>query len=120
MKCKKMTVDEILAQLKEGTSEENKAQLKSLYSPIVNAMNGILDEIVKGAADKEDLAKIDELKSAVAEINGENGLKSDITKLFEQVKEVNSVIAELKKQGVKQETISKFDEIGRASCRERV
>lgn len=110
MKCKKMTVDEILAQLKEGTSEENKAQLKSLYSPIVNAMNDILDEIIKGAADKEDLAKIDELKSAVAEINGEKGLKSDITKLFEQVKEVNSVIADLKKQGVKQETISKFDE----------
>lgn len=110
MKCKKMTVDEILAQLKEGTSEENKAQLKSLYSPIVNAMNDILDEIVKGAADKEDLAKIDELKSAVAEINGEKGLKSDITKLFEQVKEVNSVIADLKKQGVKQELISKFDE----------
>lgn len=110
MKCKKMTVDEILAQLKEGTSEENKAQLKSLYSPIVNAMNDILDEIVKGAADKEDIAKIDELKSAVAEINGEKGLKSDITKLFEQVKEVNSVIADLKKQGVKQELISKFDE----------
>lgn len=110
MKCKKMTVDEILAQLKEGTSEENKAQLKSLYSPIVNAMNDILDEIVKGAADKEDIAKIDELKSAVAEINGEKGLKSDITKLFEQVKEVNSLIADLKKQGVKQELISKFDE----------
>lgn len=110
MKCKKMTVEEILAQLKEGTSEENKAQLKSLYTPIVNAMNGILDEIVKGAADKEDLAKIDELKEAVSEINGEKGLKNDITQLFEQVKNVNAVIAELKKQGMKQETISKFDE----------
>ena len=110
MKCKKMTVEEILAQLQEGTSEENKAQLKSLYTPIVNAMNGILDEIVKGAADKEDLAKIDELKEAVSEINGEKGLKNDITQLFEQVKNVNAVIAELKKQGMKQETISKFDE----------
>ena len=110
MKLKKMTVDEILAQLKADTTEENKAQLKSLYEPIINAMNGVLDDIVKGMAEKEDIAKIDELKAAIAEINGEKGLKNDITQLFDQVKNVNAVIAELKKQGMKQETISKFDE----------
>ena len=100
MKLKKMTVDELLVAMKADTTEENKAQLKNLYEPIVNAVNGLLDEIVKGAADKEDLSKIDELKAALNEINGEKGMKGDIQSLFDQVKQVNETISTLKKQGM--------------------
>ena len=110
MKLKKMTVDELLVAMKADTTEENKAQLKNLYEPIVNAVNGLLDEIVKGAADKEDLSKIDELKAALNEINGEKGMKGDIQSLFDQVKQVNETISTLKKQGMSQDVISKFDE----------
>ena len=110
MKLKKMTVDELLVAMKADTTEENKAQLKNLYEPIVNAVNGLLDEIVKGAADKEDLSKIDELKAALNEINGEKGMKGDIQALFDQVKQVNETVSTLKKQGMSQDVISKFDE----------
>ena len=105
-----MTVDELLVAMKADTTEENKAQLKNLYEPIVNSVNGLLDEIVKGAADKEDLSKIDELKAALNEINGEKGMKGDIQSLFDQVKQVNETISTLKKQGMSQDVISKFDE----------
>lgn len=106
-----MTVEELIATMKADATEEAKTQLKNLYTPIVNAINGVLDEITKGSADKEDVdTKMKELKDALETINGEKGMKADLAALFDQVKEVNATIAELKKNGMATETVSKFDE----------
>lgn len=110
MKMKKMTVEDFLKNLKSETPDKAKDQLKSIYEPIVEVLNGFIDSVVAGSVTKEDIAAIDELKNTVAEMTGEKGMKSDIAKLFESVKQVNETIEKLKKSGLSTDAISKFDE----------
>lgn len=110
MKMKKMTVEDFLKNLKSETPDNTKAQLKSLYEPVVEVLNSFMDSVIEGSASKEDIKAIDELKSAISEMTGEKGLKADIAKLFDSVKQVNETIETLKKNGVTTERISKFDE----------
>lgn len=110
MKMKKMTVEDFLKNLKSETNDKAKDQLKSLYEPVVEVLNAFMDSVVEGTATKEDVEGLTQLKSAVEELSGEKGMKSDIAKLFDSVKQVNETIAELKKNGVSTEAISKFDQ----------
>lgn len=107
---KKMTVEDFLKSLKSETPDNLKAQLKSIYEPVVEVLNSFMDSVVEGTATKEDVKSLERLKTAIDELNGEKGLKADIAKLFDSVKQVNETITELKKNGVSTETISKFDE----------
>lgn len=108
MKKKEVKVSDFLANLKSDTSKEQIELLENIYRPIVDKMNEMLDNIVNGTADKEEM--VSEFKSMNEKLSSVGAMTQQIADLQEQVKSAAETIEKMKKDGVSSEFISKFDE----------
>lgn len=86
--------------------EELKKEQQDFMNALDAKMKGLVDEAVKGLIGKDELAA--QVKSAVEEFGGKLG--KDNEALVEQVKNLGETIEKLKKDGLSQQTINKFDE----------
>lgn len=86
--------------------EELKKEQQDFMNALDAKMKGLVDEAVKGLIGKDELAA--QVKSAVEEFGGK--LAGDNEALVEQVKNLGETIEKLKKDGLSQNVISKFDE----------
>lgn len=86
--------------------EELKKEQQEFLNTLETKMKGLVDEAVKGLIGKDELAA--QVKSAVEEFGGK--LDKDNQSLVDQVKNLGETIEKLKKDGLSQQVISKFDE----------
>lgn len=86
--------------------EELKKEQQDFLNALDAKMKGLVDEAVKGLIGKDELAA--QVKNAVEEFGGK--LTGDNAALVEQVKNLGETIEKLKKDGLSQQAISKFDE----------
>ena len=108
MKKKELSVTDFLANLKSDATEEQRKMLENIYRPVVDKMNEMLDLIVNGTADKEEVIK--EFKSMNEKLVGVGAMTKQIEDLQNQVKSAAETIEKMKKNGVSADFISKFDE----------
>ena len=108
MKKKELSVTDFLANLKSDATEEQRKMLENIYRPIVDKMNEMLDQIVNGTADKDEIAA--EFKSMTEKLSGIGAMTKQIEDLQNQVKAAAETIEKMKKNGVSADFISKFDE----------
>lgn len=86
--------------------EELKKEQQDFMNALDAKMKGLVDEAVKGLIGKDELAA--QVKSAVEELGGK--LAGDNAALVEQVKNLGETIEKMKKDGLSQQVINKFDE----------
>ena len=86
--------------------EELKKEQQDFLNTLEAKMKGLVDEAVKGLIGKDELSA--QVKSAVEEFGGK--LDKDNQSLVEQVKNLGETIEKMKKDGLSQQVISKFDE----------
>ena len=90
MKKKELSVTDFLSNLKSDATEEQRKMLENIYRPIVDKMNEMLDQIVNGTADKEDVVK--EFKSMNEKLVGVGAMTKQIEDLQKQIEQLTAAV----------------------------